>query len=235
MKRSDVLDLLQQNYPDANEYDVRRVVAMGFPDVQSDRSTYILGIRPSHPSNPTATEMSSATLLVSPVTERISNEVAMLAAENSKLQERVSELEMKLQYLRQSSISLPEIQHQLERLISSDSIIMHGPDTLERLQSFTIDSVLAELHTYAPDLLQLFETLGQTSRNIHGDDLAVEQIKGLVSICTLLNARTQRAKGLQLLIGIMLIARATSKQVKNNLYWTSVVLSPNYLLRSLRG
>ena len=217
MKRSDVLHLLQQNYPDANEYDVRRVVTMGFPDAQSDRSTYILGIRPSHPHS-TATEMSSATLLVSPVTERISNEVAMLAAENSKLQERVSELEMKLQYLRQSSISLPEIHHQLERLISSDSIIMHGPDTLERLQSFTIDSVLAELHTYAPDLLQLFETLGQTSRNIHGDDLAVEQIKGLVSICTLLNARTQRAKGLQLLIGIMLIARATSKQVKSNLY-----------------
>ena len=217
MKRSDVLHLLQQNYPDANEYDVRRVVVMGFPDAQSDRSTYILGIRPSHPHS-TATEMSSATLLVSPVTERISNEVAMLAAENSKLQERVSELEMKLQYLRQSSISLPEIHHQLERLISSDSIIMHGPDTLERLQSFTIDSVLAELHTYASDLLQLFETLGQTSRNIHGDDLAVEQIKGLVSICTLLNAWTQRAKGLQLLIGIMLIARATSKQVKSNLY-----------------
>lgn len=99
-----------------------------------------------------------------------------------------------------------------------DSIIMHGPDTLERLQSFTIDTVLAELHTYTPDILQLFETLGQTSRNIHGNDLAVEQIKGLVSICTLLNARTHRAKGLQLLIGIMLIACATSKQVKSNVY-----------------
>ena len=99
-----------------------------------------------------------------------------------------------------------------------DSIIMHGPDTLERLQSFTIDTELAELHTYAPDLLQLFETLGQTSRNIHGNDLAVEQIKGFVSICTLLNARTHRAKGLELLISIMLIACATSKQVKSNVY-----------------
>ena len=102
MKRSDILHLLQQKYPDANEYDVRRVVAMGFPDAQSDRSTYILGIRPSHL---TATEMSSTTLLVSPVTKQISNEVAMLAAENLKLQERESELEMKLQHLCQSSIS----------------------------------------------------------------------------------------------------------------------------------
>ena len=125
---------------------------------------------------------------------------------------------MKLQSFRQSSISMPVIQYQLEWRISSDSIIMYGPDTLERLESFTIDSVLAELHRYAPDLLQLFETLGQTSRNIHGDELAVEQIKGLVSVCTLLNARTERAKGLQLLIGIMLISRATSKEVKGKLY-----------------
>jgi len=46
-----------------------------------------------------------------------------------------------------------------------------------------------------------------------GDDLAVEQVKSLVSICTLLNAQTRRAKGLQLLISIMLIAHSTSKQV----------------------
>ena len=95
---------------------------------------------------------------------------------------------------------------------------MHSPDTLEHLEYFTIDSVLAELHRYAPDILQLFETLGQTSSNIHGDDVAVEQIKGLVSICTLLNTRTQRAKGLQLLIDIMLISHATSKQLKGKLY-----------------
>ena len=218
MKHSEVLQLLQQKYPDINQYDVRKVVTMGFPDAQSERSTYILGIRPSHPSQPIATEASSVSLLASPVSQPISNEVATLSAENTKLKERVLELEMKLQSFRQSSISMPIIQHQLERLVSSDSIIMHGPDTLERLESFTIDSVLTEFRRYAPDLLQLFETLGQTSRNTHGDDLAVEQIKGLVSICTLLNARTQRAKGLQLLIGIMLISRATSKQVKRKLY-----------------
>ena len=218
MKHSEVLQLLQQKYPDVNQYDVRKVVDMGFPDAQSERSTHILGIRPSHPSQPTATETSAVSLLASPVSQPISNEVTTLAAENTKLKERVLELEMKLQSLRQSSILMPVIQHQLERLVSSDSIIMHGPDTLERLESFTIDSVLAELHRYAPDFLQLFETLGQTSRYIHGDDLAEEQIKGLVSICTLLNARTQRAKGLQLLIGIMLIARATSRQVKGKFY-----------------
>ena len=37
MKHSDVMQLLQQKYPHVNEYDVRRVVAMGFADAQRDR------------------------------------------------------------------------------------------------------------------------------------------------------------------------------------------------------
>ena len=209
MKHSEVLQLLQQKYPDINQYDVRKVVTMGFPDAQSERSTYILGIRPSHPSQPIATEASSVSLLASPVIQPISNEVTTVSTENTKLKERVLELEMKLQSFRQSLISMPVIQHQVEQLVSSDSIIMHSPDTLVHLEYFIIDSVLAELHRCAPDILQLFETLGKTSRSIH-DDVAVEQIKGLVSICTLLNTRTQRTKGLQLLIDIMLISHATS-------------------------
>ena len=137
---------------------------MGFPDALSEWSTYILGSRPSHPSQPTATEASSISLLASPVSQPISNEITTLSAENTKLKERVIELEMKLQSFCQSSISMSVIQHQLEWLVSSDSIIMHSPDTIERLESFAIDSVLAELHRYAPDLLQLFETLQGTNK-----------------------------------------------------------------------
>ncbi len=40
--------------------------------------------------------------------------------------------------------------------------------------------------------------------------------KGL-SLCTLLNARSARAKGVQLMISLMLVARATNKQVHNAL------------------
>ena len=50
---------------------------------------YILGIRPSHSSQLTAIEMSSVTLLASSVRQSISNEVATLATENTKLKERV--------------------------------------------------------------------------------------------------------------------------------------------------
>lgn len=207
MKYSEVQHILQQKYPEISQYDVRKVIAMAFPDAQSERSTYILGIRRRFLS-PTATEMSST---LSPISQHVA--CTTLAEENARLQERVSQLEAEVQSLQQSSVPLSVIQQQLDQLTSSNGIIMCGPDTLEHLESFTIDSVLEELRTNAPDLLQLFETLGQTSRNVHGDDLAVEQVKSLVSICTLLNARTRRAKGLQLLISIMLIARSTSKQV----------------------
>ena len=97
MKHSEVLQLLQQKYPDVNQYDASKVVSMGFPDALSERSTYILGSRPSHPSQPTATEASSISLLASPVSQPISNEVTTLSAGNRKLKERVLELEMKLQ------------------------------------------------------------------------------------------------------------------------------------------
>ena len=39
------------------------------------------------------------------------------------------------------------------------------------------------------------------------------EIKAVTSLCSLLNARSVRTKGLQLLISMMLVARATSKQV----------------------
>ena len=50
---------------------------------------YILDIRSSHSSQLTAIEMSSVTLLASSVRQSISNEVATLATENTKLKERV--------------------------------------------------------------------------------------------------------------------------------------------------
>ena len=92
--------------------------------------------------------MSSVSHLASPVSQPISNEVATLVTENTKLKQSMLEIEIKLQVLRQLSLSMPVIQHQLEQFISSDSITMHSPDTLE---SFTVVSVLKELHTQAPN------------------------------------------------------------------------------------
>ena len=42
---------------------------------------------------------------------------------------------------------------------------------------------------------------------------SIKEIKGVISLCTVLNARSNRVKGVQLLVSMMLIARSTSKQV----------------------
>ena len=54
-------------------------------------------------------------------------------------------------------------------------------------------------------------TLGDTTRN--REDATTEEVKVVASMCSLLNARSARMNGLQLLVSMMLVARATSREV----------------------
>ena len=87
-----------------------------------------------------------------------------------------------------------------------------GPDTIEHFHQFSLESIAADLKQQSPDLYALFLKVADTCRNVDGDDLGVEDVKAIGSLCALLNARSNRVKGLQL-ISLMLIARATSRQV----------------------
>ena len=78
-----------------------------------------------------------------------------------------------------------------------------------------MDAAIGEVQSIAPDVYQFFVQLGNTDRNKSDDEVSVEERKAIMSLCTVLNARSQFANGLQLLLSIMLIARATSKQVRN--------------------
>ena len=59
--------------------------------------------------------------------------------------------------------------------------------------------------------------LGYVHRNRDQDvtTTSVQEIKAVSSFCTLLNARSSRVKGIQLLLSMMLVARSTTKQVNN--------------------
>ena len=72
---------------------------------------------------------------------------------------------------------------------------------------------VAELEKHSPELYQLFEKVGDTERNAEGDEQSTEGVKAICSLCSLLNARSSRAKGLQLMMSLMLIARSTARQV----------------------
>ena len=56
--------------------------------------------------------------------------------------------------------------------------------------------------------------VGDVRRNADDEDsLTQNEIKALVSLCVLANARSRQTKGLQLFISLMLTARAVNKQV----------------------
>ena len=109
-----------------------------------------------------------------------------MQAQNAALKERVAQLEMQ-------NASL------LSQLVPS-----HCQFWTARL----------DISFLATDLLNLFCTLGETKRIANEEQgLMTEDVKALCSLCILLNARSMRVKGLQLMIRMMVTARGTSKQV----------------------
>ena len=52
-----------------------------------------------------------------------------------------------------------------------------------------------------------------TQRNARDGARPDEELKAVMALCTLLNARSARTKGLQLMVSLMLVARATGRQV----------------------
>ena len=128
---------------------------------------------------------------------------------NSQLQRSVQELEARVIEQEQAASSAPthnSLVQQMDDILTKGCQVIHGPDTPEHFQQFSIDSVI--------DVYKLFMELGNTDRNVplHGGHDA-EKVRAVTSVCTLLKARSVRVKGIQLLISFMLIARATSRKV----------------------
>ena len=102
-----------------------------------------------------------------------------------------------------------------DNMVAQSVMCQHGPDTLPRLDEISFDSIIDEFQSYAPELYHLFFQLGDSKRHqlSQQSGLTVEEMKTVTSMCTIFNARSQRFKGLQLLVSMMLIARGTGKQV----------------------
>ena len=218
MKFEDVQKLLADHFGDVSSYEVKKILEAAFPHAQSDRSTYILGIRPSQMDATPAFSPETASQLSTVTPQQSSDMISSLTAENTRLHSRISELEAEIKLLQRSSVQLAVAEQQADHL-TTHSFIAHGPDSLEHLHSFSIVSLMQQVKSEAPDLFRLFETLGNPRRNLQSEHLAIEEVKGMVSLSTLLNARSRKVKGLQLLIAIMLIARATSKQVSTVVFY----------------
>ena len=167
MKFAEVQQMLQERYP-SDQITTQQVVKLlqwVFPHATTEHTTYITGIRcwpASTPElfslvpSPPITQLSSAA--VSPLSQ-----VQSIQAENTWLLARVAELESENQQL------IQVYEQQLQRLSTSSSILIHGSDTVERFERFSIDAVISVVKQFGPDLLGQFNRLADVRRNLADD------------------------------------------------------------------
>ena len=205
---------MNDRFPGLTNVDVSRILRQAFPAVVTERSTFVIGVR--RRSSSTLSPFPQSPLVSTPsLSQAITHPLQL---ENARLLARVHQLEQENQHLKSltqgDSIHPSTLEEEVLQLTSS-SVFVHGPDNLEGFEKFSLDVVLSEVNTLAPNLLSLFNQLAAAQRNQSdsSDEVALEGIKALVALCVLTNARSRRAKGLQLFMSTMLIVRATSKQV----------------------
>ena len=209
VKFSHVKDELQCRCPSmsVSTQSLSRAISAQFPNAETKqlgkaRQSYVLGVdRMCDEEEPSTSITSRST--------NSSQEIAELQRQICLLQKKVDELEQQ-----QQSTKTSQLNEQMSRLLCPDLSVFHGPNTVDHFHQFSVDAVIAELQSNAPDLYELFTVLGQSSRHSEADNLAkLSQLRVMSSLTTLLKCRSVQALGVQLLLTFMLIARSTSKQV----------------------
>ena len=103
---------------------------------------------------------------------------------------------------------------QMSRLVHPHHRVFHGPNTVKHFNELSVDGIITEVSTYAPNLCELFNVLGQTGRHDEADDQAqLSKLRVMTLMTALLNCRSIQVLGIQLLVTFMMIARSTGRQV----------------------
>ena len=213
VKFSDIEDDLTSQFPSTswNSRIVSETVRAAFPLSESKQHgkshhRYIHGIEISV-SDPTDLTATITFLKESLEMEKMKNEQLQLPGKH--LEQHITELKDL-----QSTAFWPDvIDSQIHQAMNPTHSVYHGPDTLDHFHSFSVDGVISELRSHAPDVFRLFSLIGKTDGHDDSDIATVTQLKAISSLVSLLKCRSVKVLGVQLLLTFMLIARATSKQV----------------------
>ena len=164
------------------------------------RSTYIVGVE----MGDSRTESQEGASMGSEEREQLHRRIQELEGQVEDLQRQVRELQR-----------FQQLMAEAEKVLYMATESAGGPNTVSRMANFGLDTIVADLETYSPALLHLFRQLGDTSRNRRMDGcLCVEEIKSITSLCILMNARSNRFKGLQLLLSMVLVGHGVGKQAR---------------------
>jgi hypothetical protein len=88
---------------------------------------------------------------------------------------------------------------------------------MDNLTSFSLDAVMSELKSIAPDVVQLLSHLARCERFGEGEIASDLATLRATAICTLLKARSVKVLGPQLLLSFMPIVRAINRQVRGDM------------------
>lgn len=149
-------------------------------------------------------------------TDDLSKEELRLKLEEER--SRRTELELKLKVaeekvheMERTMFTSTSLERQLDTITTPCFKIYHGPDSVSHFDDFSIDSMISEVKQHAPDLLQLLSSLGRAP-TLMGQP-GVKDMETVGALCSLVKGRSEKVLGLQLLMGLMLIARSTNRQV----------------------
>ena len=220
---AEVHQMILEAFPGNNtsSVEVARLLVATFPGCEAKRDTkgkremFYIGIERVPAESAGTSGSSSQAILSLPLDVQLMAErrkVQMLTAKVSELEQQLHSVQQPVTSTSSSEYARTTIKNEFSLLLSEGSKLCCGPDTLDHLTSFSLAGLIHEVRQLAPNLYSLLCDLGDTRRNAR-DETTTEEIKALTSLCVLANARSQRAKGVQLFISIMLIARAVNKQV----------------------
>ena len=206
-------DMMAQ-FPSKNlsNYQVSQAITTAFPNTSSRLSTrsrtkHIFGLEEI-----TDTPCSSSDLEAE--NRRLRLQVDDQQVRLQVMQNRIDELERQVAQLKENVARSPCLETQIGSLLSSQNATYHGPDTITHFNDFSMDQVITEVKNQAPDVWQLLNNLGNTGRfSEDNEQHQLAQLRIISCLSTLLKSRSQKMLGIQLLISLMLIARATSRRV----------------------
>ena len=101
---------------------------------------------------------------------------------------------------------------QADQLLHSNMVVYHGPNSITHFDEFSLDTISAEIKQNAPALFQMFRALCHNV--IVNEDCTHDDTKVITSLSVALKSRSIKVLGLQLLVGMMLVGRATNGRVR---------------------
>ena len=121
------------------------------------------------------------------------SELQMEREKRKSLELEVNILKRQLHDVQSATQYKQTLSSEIDSTVLSRNILVHGPDTVERFNTFSMNAVISELKTSCPSVYSLIQQLGSTQRYASdNDDVPDEELKGVMAICTLLNARSAR-------------------------------------------